>query len=226
MRRASCVVRGLIKIGKKAVEEKFVVASGGNISARRGGFVFIKTSGPGLGSPDKKDYAKVNLKTGKPVNPPSASPRGEHTRQPSSELPFHIACYKARSDIGAVIHLHPVFSTAVANSAVKPGAISYELLACLGSELLKAKPKPAGSFALAKEVARLIKKTNAILLPNHGLITVGKTIDAAFTRALAVERACQTLIFSRLLGLHKFLPRKEAKRIISLYRGKVGSRVK
>ena len=100
---------------------------------------------------------------------------------------------------------------------MKPGLITYELAAILASELTKAKYKPSGGKALAVEIGRLIKKSNAILMPNHGLLTVGKTPDEALERALAVERACQTLIFSRLLGTFKFLPKNEAKRIIKLY---------
>ena len=130
---------------------------------------------------------------------------------------MHLACYRKRPDIKAVLHLHPVFSTAVANSKIKLKTISYELAASLGSELVRAKYKPSGSRSLAKEIGRLIKKHNAILMPNHGIIVVGNSLDSALKRVFAVERACQTLVFSRLLGIHSFLPKKEAKRIMALY---------
>jgi len=199
--------KDLMRTGKKVVEKNLVMTTGGNISFRRGNVVYIKAKGTSLSSKNKKDYVSIDLKTGKCKG-----------GIPSSEKYMHIACYKVRSDIKAVLHLHPVFSTAVANSKIKPGAVSYELVALLGSEILKAKYKPSGSHELAKEISRLIKKANAVLMPNHGLVVVGKTLKEGLKRALAVERACQTLIFSRLLGLFNFLPKKEAKRIISLYR--------
>ena len=130
---------------------------------------------------------------------------------------MHIACYQKRLDIDTVLHLHPVFSTAVANSKIKLGAIIYELSASLGSELVRAKYKPSGSKALAKEISKLIKTHNAILMPNHGIIVIGKGLYSTFKRAFTVERACKTLIFSRLLGLFSFLPKKEAKRIAKVY---------
>ena len=130
---------------------------------------------------------------------------------------MHLACYRKRGDIGAVLHLHPVFSTAVANSRGKLGPISYELAACLGSDICRARYRASGSRELAAEISSKIGGHNAVLLPNHGILIVAGSIETAFERALACERACQTLIFSKLLGAHSFLPRKEADRIIALY---------
>jgi len=197
----------LIIIGKKSVKKNLVSASGGNISARCGNYIYIKAKKTRLDSSKPNDYVLVDLRTQK-------TKKGF----PSSEKPMHIACYTARPDVGAVVHVHPVFSTAVANSNMKLGLLTYEIAATLASNLVRACYKPSGSRALAGEIGRLIKKSNAILMPNHGLLTVGKTPDEAFERALAVERACQTLIFSRLLGAFKFLPKNEAKRIIKLYK--------
>jgi len=201
------IIKELIKIGKKIVREKLVIDTGGNISARRDNRVFIKAKGSPLNSSSVKSYALMDLGTGKVI-----------TGIPSSEKYLHLACYKKRHDIDTVLHLHPVFSTAIANSSVKIEAVSYELCATLGSRLIKAKYKPSGSKALAKEVAKLVTKHNTILLPNHGIIVVGKGLAKTLKRAVAVERACKTLIFSKILGVSNFLPKKEALRIIKLYK--------
>ncbi len=197
----------LIKTGVRIVREKLVVASGGNISARSGNRMYIKAKATNLDSKSPKSYVEVDLSTGR-----------VKSGVPSSELPMHTACYAARKDIGAVIHLHPVFATAVANSSAKIGPVSYELAACLGSLLVRAGYKASGSEALGKEIFRFVKKYNGVLMPNHGLIAVGPDLDTAFERAIAIERACQTLIFSKLLGVSRFLPKKEAERIIRIYR--------
>jgi len=196
----------LIKIGKSIVKDGLALDTGGNISARSGNTIFIKAKKISLSSGNINSYVLLDLQTGK-------CKKGT----PSSEKYMHIACYKKRPDIDTVLHLHPVFSTAVANSKIKLGPISYELSASLNSELVRAKHKPSGSQALAKEISKLISKCNAILMPNHGIIVVGKGLKRTFERALAVERACKTLIFSRLLGLSSFLPKKEAKRIAKIY---------
>lgn len=197
----------LIRIAGKVARERLVISGGGNISARAGRYIYISPKGACLDSCPKSSYVRVSLDSGRVSG-----------GVPSSELYMHLACYGENSGIGAVMHLHPVFSTAVANSRIKLAPVSYELLSCLGSEMVRARYKPAGSGALAREVGAFIKRYNAILLPNHGLLTVGRDLDEAFERARTCERACQTLIFSKLLGLHTFLPRKEANRIIALYR--------
>lgn len=201
------VRKDLIKTGKHLVKDKFVIANGGNISVRTGHFIYIKAKGACLDSPKKRDYVRIDLRTNKPT-----------AGIPSSEQYIHIACYKKRPDIKAVLHLHPVFSTAVANSRIKLGPISYELLSSLGSPLVRARYKPAGSAKLAREIPSVVRKANGILLPNHGLLALGEDLDVALERAVAIERACKVLVFSRLLGLYRFLPRREAKRIISFYR--------
>jgi len=201
------IIGRLIKTGKKVVRQGLVVAKGGNISARAGDYMYIKTKGSMLDSPRIHDYTRVNIKTLECTG-----------GVPSSEKYVHLACYKERDDIRAVLHLHPVFCTAVANSKLKVKPVSYELLASLGSEIAKASYKPAGSRKLASEIAAKIKKSNAVLMPNHGVVVVAKDLETALERALVVERACQTLVFSRMLGLPGFLPKKEARRIISLYK--------
>jgi L-fuculose-phosphate aldolase len=202
----SGIEKELIRVGRRVVRSGLVMSTGGNISGRRGDRVYIKSKGSRLDSASSGSYAVLELPGGKRL-------RG----RPSSEWRMHIACYRQRDDINAVIHLHPIFSTAAANSKIKTGPITYELLACLGSELVRARYKPSGSGALAREVAKMIKGHNGVLLPNHGLITVGATASEALCRAQACERACQTLVFSKLLGLYGFLPKREAKRIIAMY---------
>jgi L-fuculose-phosphate aldolase len=203
--------KDLVSAGRSIVRAGLVVASGGNISARIGSTMFIKSRGSRLDSSDPDEYVAVDVGTLKQIS-------GLGKYEPSSEKLMHQACYAVRKDINAVLHLHPVFSTAVSNSKVKAGPITYELAACLGSHMIKAKYKPSGSKALAMEIRRLIKAHNAILMPNHGILVVGDNIGKAAERAKAVERACQILVFSRLLGVYKFLPKKEADRIISIYR--------
>jgi L-fuculose-phosphate aldolase len=205
MGRQDNILNELVKTGRRIVKSGLVISSGGNISARHGSLIYIKRKGVGLDS-DRKDYVCVDIKTGKCLD-----------GVPSVERQMHMACYKRRDDINAVVHLHPVFSTAVANSHIKLGPISYELLSCLGSGLCRARYKPSGSAALAGEISSLIGRHNAILMPNHGILVVAKTLGQAYQRAHSCERACQLLVFSRLLGAYSFLPKKEAKRIISLY---------
>ena len=207
MKDSAGIRKDLIKAGKDMAAAGLAITSGGNISTRDNSAIYIKKRKAELGKSTTRDYVRVDLASNKASG-----------GQPSSEVYMHLACYNERRDVRAVLHLHPVFSTAVANSRIKLGHISYELCASLGSSLIRARYKPSGSKALAQEIRRLIKSHNGILMPNHGIIVVGESLKSACKRALACERACQVLIFSRLLESSRFLPKREARRIISIYK--------
>lgn len=194
----------LIKVGQRLYREGYVISKGGNISIRRGNYIYIKRRGAPLSTSRPADYIAVELRTGK----------CRSGAIPSTEKSLHILAYRTRPDINTVLHLHPVFSTAVANSKLKVGFVSYELISVLHSPLVKARYRPAGSISLAEEVARLLRRSNAVLMPNHGIVVVADSIMSGYERVRAVERACQILIFTRLTRLYKFLPVREARRII------------
>lgn len=194
----------LIKYGKLIYSEGLVIGSGGNISARRGDTVYVKASGVSLGEGRLSDYNEIDLKTG----------RIKCFKGPCSiEIPMHIACYRARPDVGAVIHVHPVFSTAAGMTGKKLKYISYEFMVAMGSEVPIINYKKAGSLALAEGVKKAIKKHNGILLKNHGIIVVGKNLHQAYIRALALERACRTYLFSKYAKTLSFIPKAELKRL-------------
>ena len=199
-------INSLIKIGKQSIKDKMVLDKGGNISIRKKDYMLIKASGVSLDKAKKKDYVKVCLQDGK-----------EKSKKASSEKFMHMQCYNKRKDINAVVHLHPVCATALSNSKLKAGNINYEIIACLASDLIRAPYKPSGSSALASQIGKYIKKSNGILLSNHGLLTVGHDLKQAYMRALAVERAAAVIIFSKLLSKVSFLPKKEANRIMKIY---------
>lgn len=123
--------------------------------------------------------------------------------KPSSETPMHTAVYRARSDVGATVHLHGLFSTVMAMS---------------GEELLPSTPPQAelapirvapfelpGSEALASRVVEALGAAgSAVLLKNHGSFCCGRDLSAAMSAAIYTEEAAQTAYYAALLG--KFQP--------------------
>ena len=189
-----------MEYGRKVYARKLVIGAGGNISARSGSKIYIKASGVSLENSRPFDYNEVDLKTGRAVcfNKPC-----------SIEIPMHLACYRARPDIGAVIHTHPVYGTILGITAAKLGYISYEFMFTMRSEVPTINYRSAGSGALAAAVGKAIKKYNGALLKNHGAIVVGKDIKEAYERALALERASKVCIFSGLSGKMSLISKKE-----------------
>ena len=82
----------------------------------------------------------------------------EQTKQPSSEFRFHLACYRTRTDINAVVHTHAVNSTALSVLGRSIPAVHY-MIAAAGSVSVPCVPyAPFGTEELSEYVARGIKK--------------------------------------------------------------------
>ncbi|MBN1526238.1 MAG: class II aldolase/adducin family protein [Candidatus Omnitrophica bacterium] len=205
MSKAAKLKRELVACGRKICGEGLAIGTGGNISVRDGGLIYVKASSVSMRKAKAGDYIPVDLKTGRPF---------VRHKRPTIELPMHLACYRARPDIGAVIHTHPVYGSIAGMTVKKLGFISYEFIACVGSETPVLDYLRCGSGELAKAVAKAIKRHNAVLLKNHGAIVVGKDLKEAFNRSLALERANQIFVMSRLLAKASFISASEARRLL------------
>ena len=84
----------LVKYARSVLEEKLATGAGGNISARLEHLMLISPSGFSLQDVSPAQYVEVNVLTGE-VAPDAL--------RPSSEILMHLACYRQRPDIRAVI---------------------------------------------------------------------------------------------------------------------------
>ena len=132
-----------------------------------------------MGDAKINDYIPLDIKTGRPLRKRDL---------PSTEIYMHLACYRARKDVGAVVHTHPVIATALGIANIKLKTVTYEAAVNIKSPIARIGYIKPGTRKLGNAVGRAIRKHNAILLKNHGLITVGKDLKEAFLRTLAVER--------------------------------------
>ena len=192
------VRKELVKYGKLLYAEHAVVGAGGNISVRAKNKIYIKVSGISLKNSSTRDYNKVDIATGKAEC---------HKKPCSVEIPMHLACYRARPDIGAAVHTHLVYGTILGMLTKRLGPVSYEFVCSLGSDVPILAYKSSGTLALANAVAKAIKKHNAVLLKNHGAMVVGKDIKEAYERSIVLERACRTYVLSKLAGKASLIPK-------------------
>jgi len=130
----------------------------------------------------------------------------EGGRNPSVETPFHLAIYKKREDIGAIVHSHSVYALAVATSGKTVPVFLDEMFSNIGGDLVVAKYELPGSDELAESVLSEIEDKNAALLANHGGVCCGKDLKDAFHVAETVEKICRVFILSSILGEVKPLP--------------------
>ena len=128
------------------------------------------------------------------------------TGQPSSEMPMHLALYKMRSDMQAVVHAHPPMATAltVAGYALE-SALLPEAVVVLGDVPTIPYQMPTTPH-FACDVAEAMRGGSAALLENHGCVTLGTTLQKAFNTMEIVERVAQIFYLAKTLGQVHPLP--------------------
>ena len=119
---------------------------------------------------------------------------------PSSEWRFHHAILKRRPDANAVLHSHAIHCAILASCRLDIPPVHY-MVAVAGGSLIKCSGyAPFGTEALSREALAALGPRNACLLGNHGVITLGATMDQAFALLEEVEYLARHYIGTRLLG--------------------------
>jgi ribulose-5-phosphate 4-epimerase/fuculose-1-phosphate aldolase len=117
---------------------------------------------------------------------------------PSVELPMHLLVYRTREDVGAVIHTHAPMAIVVGLYDQPVPPITIEAIA-----LRRVPVVPfllSGTKEQSQSIVDALGDGPAVLLRNHGLLTVGKDLREAATKAQQLEFAARTVILCRLLG--------------------------
>ena len=115
------------------------------------------------------------------------------------ETPIHAAIYRARKDVQAVVHTHAPTATAfgIARTEILPLQIEMFMLLPRGVPIIPF--ELPGSKALAEAVRKKIMDYDAVVLENHGIVTVGSTIQAACNLAEMVEEAAKIQFTAMML---------------------------
>lgn len=157
-----------------------VFGSGGNVSMRCADTVLITPSGRSLESLRAEDIVEIDM-NGKVI--------GEGV--PSSEFRMHLGCYKARPEISTVLHVHSLYTVALScMKGVDPERSMPVYTPGYGKRVGALPMIPymlPGSISLSEAVTRVIKERNSVLMKNHGLVTVGKSREAALNLAEEIE---------------------------------------
>ena len=120
---------------------------------------------------------------------------------PSIETGMHLAVYRARPDVNAVVHAHPVTACAFAASSKQINCSMIIESSVLLQEIAYADYHEMGSADLAESVASAVENTDAVIMRNHGAVTLGTDITIAFERLEALENAARmTVIAETALG--------------------------
>ncbi|WP_422447294.1 class II aldolase/adducin family protein [Thermoanaerobacterium sp. DL9XJH110] len=171
--------RELVEYCRNVYSKGMVTGSGGNISLRVNERVLITPTGYSLGRIRENEISVVDL-DGNLIE-------GE---KPSKEIGLHLSIYKKMPSVNAIIHVHSLYSICVGILTEKDSEIipfyTPGFASKVGPVALVPYFKP-GSKELADAVSETIKGKKAVIMKNHGLITIGQNLEEAFNIAEDVE---------------------------------------
>lgn len=120
-------------------------------------------------------------------------------RKPTSELALHLAVYRARPEIMAVVHTHSIFATTFAVLGEALPGVHY-LIARAGIEIPVAPYARYGTSELAQSCVTTLGDRAAVLLANHGVVAVGTDLTQAMAIAESVEYVAELAWRARAIG--------------------------
>lgn len=152
----------------------------GNISVRwQDGMLITPTSMPyDRMTPDDIVYLDME---GRPTG----------ANQPSSEWRFHRDIMRAKPEVGAIVHAHPMYSTIIAIMGKEIPPLHYMVAIAGGHTIPLAPYATFGSAELSQHAVTALKDRTACLLQHHGMIATGPTLDRAMWLAVEVETLAQ-----------------------------------
>jgi len=199
----------LVAVARELLRRGLTEGTAGNLSARLpGGGVALTPSSMDYEAMGPDDLVVVDMR-GNVLG-------GE--RQPTTEKALHLECLRRHDDIGAVIHSHAMHASMFAVTGQPIPCVIEEFEMYVGGDVPVADYRFTGSDALGTEVARWVGDRGAVLMANHGLLTVGKDPEQALKVASLVERTAQIVWGARALGDLVPLPESTRKRMAPIYK--------
>ncbi len=172
----------IIEVGRAAHQKGLIVGRGGNISIRLGSGEFISTAhSAALGFLKPSDFLVMNV-AGEVI---------EGGGKPSTESKLHGTIYR-ETEAGAVVHLHPPYTSVLAVRGVAIHPMIFESSLFLGKNI-PVIPQESPSVTRVEEVIDALKLSNIIILKEHGTVAVGDDLwDAFFLSEILEEAAMMT----------------------------------
>jgi len=201
------IKKDICEIGRRIYNKGFAAANDGNITVRVSENEVLCTPtmhSKGFLVPD--DISLVDM-TGKQLS-------GRKKR--SSEALLHLEIYRNRPDVKSVVHCHPPHATAfaVAREPI-PQCVLPEVEVFLGDVPITKYETPGGQ-AFADTIIPFVKKTNVIVLANHGTVSFGEDVERAYWWTEILDAYCRILMLAKQLGGVNYLNPRESKELLEL----------
>lgn len=191
----------LITAMERIYSYRMTTTSGGNLSILdEEGSIWITPARIDKGGLKREDIVRIR---------PDGEVIGRH--KPSSEFPFHRMIYRARPDIRAIAHAHPVALVAFSICGRRPDTRLFQKARAICGEVGFAPYALPGSEALGKSIAaEFAKGFSCVMLENHGVVVGGANFRQTFRRFETLEFTAKTILKASVLGEVRYIGDEEA----------------
>ena len=176
----------------------------GHVSARLPGepLAYIKRKGLGLDEVEPGDVIPLDLEAENAHDSPEMH----------LEAALHTEVYRLRPDVGAVIHGHPPYATALGATGAKLEFLTHDaVLFADGLGVFEDTPELIQAADQGRAVARSLGTCRAVIMRNHGVLVVGKDLPWAVLAAATLERAVRMQSIASTLGPLRAMPEQTAR---------------
>lgn len=184
--------RQIVDAGQHLAYHGLIVAGEGNISVRvNAERIVITPAGERKGNVPVGKLVAIDL-AGRPLD----TGKG----RPSSEWGMHVCAYQQRPDITACVHAHPPYAVACSVAGISLGEpVLPEIVAAVGGIATAAYATPS-TPEVAASISPLVGLHDAIILKNHGVLTVGPDLDSALQKMEMIEHLAQVVFLASQIG--------------------------
>jgi L-fuculose-phosphate aldolase len=184
----------IVEIGMRMVADGLAHGTQGNISALDTGSGLLAVT------PSAVPYAQRRAEDICVLDPQQRVIEGRW--QPTSEIKLHLAIFRRRNDVRAVVHSHALNASVFGVTGEAIPQVLIESALCLTGPVPVAGYAPPGGEAVAELTAEALGVYgNAAVMAHHGLVTVGDTLDHAYAASLAAETMAKVVILTRSMGV-------------------------
>ena len=194
---------------RRLYKHGLTTTSGGNISLRLTEDLILIT--PSATDKGRMKWKEVGIVTifGENLTP---------DLKPSIETAMHLAIYKRKKEVLAIVHAHPIFASLFTAIKAKINTnLTAEAKAILGDPLL-VRYAVMGSNALAEIAADSVVNSDILLLENHGILTTGSNLLQAYDKIEVLENAAKMTLMTEMTGKKRPLDKSRILELEKLFR--------
>lgn len=203
------IKKQIVEIGKRIWTRGYVAANDGNITVLlNDNELFTTPTGISKGFMTEDMIIKCD-RTGKVIS-------GNSKYRPSSEVKMHLEIYKERPDIKSVVHAHPPYATSFAVAGIPLNkCVLPEAIIVIGAVPIAPYGLPS-TMEIPDRMKPFIQSSDAILLENHGALTMGIDLLNAYHKMETLEHTASIVWKAIQLGNMNVLPEIERDRLMTL----------